>query len=532
MASATHPIRRRVVAGAGVGAFLLAAGAAGVPGTAHASSHREAPLVAGDPRADNTDVYAFVSPDKPSTVTLIANWIPFEEPNGGPNFYPFAEHAAYRINIDNNGDGHADVVYTWKFTNHYRDSSSAFLYNTGVVNHLSDPTLNFVQTYNLVRRANGKSVRLLHNKMVAPSDVGKASMPNYARLRAEAIAQGHYGHSQTYVGQADDPFFLDLRVFDLLYGGNLSEGGQDSLDGYNVNTIALQVPKSEIALKGNVSRNPVVGIWSTTSRLATTRYSASGASYKGGYVQVSRLGNPLVNEVVVPLKYKDAFNGLKPFQDHTVTPVVNKVLDPIVPHLIQGIYGIAAPATPRTDLAEIFLKGICKACGPIQADLNSQLLNKDVSAAKFVPSEELRLNLAVKPTANPSRLGVIGGDLQGFPNGRRLTDDVIDIALQAVEGAAATGHIVAPLANGDGVNRNDVRFGSTFPYVALPHAVGVNTEPNPAAKSGAAFAVPSGGENTGGNGRLVPLTTGLGAAAVLAAAFAVGALRRRRVVAA
>src|SRR5436305_11191854 len=158
MASATHPIRRRLVAGAGVGTFLLAAGAAGIPGTAHASSHREAPLVAGDPRADNTDVYAFVSPDKPSTVTLIANWIPFEEPNGGPNFYPFAEHAAYRINIDNNGDGHADVIYTWKFTDHYRDSSGAFLYNTGVVNHLSDPTLNFFQTYNLVRRANGKSV--------------------------------------------------------------------------------------------------------------------------------------------------------------------------------------------------------------------------------------------------------------------------------------------------------------------------------------------------------------------------------------
>jgi hypothetical protein len=533
MASPHRPLRHRLLAGAGVGAVLLTASAAVVPGVSNASSHREAPLIAGDPRADNTDVYAFVSPDRPSTVTLIANWIPFEEPNGGPNFYPFATHAAYRINIDNNGDGRPDVVYTWKFTNHYRNQSGAFLYNTGVVNHLTDSTLNFYQTYNLLERKNGTTVRKLHNKMVAPSDVGKASMPNYAQLRKEAIAQGRYGHSQTYVGQADDPFFLDLRVFDLLYGGNLSETGQDSLDGYNVNTIALQVPKSEIALKGSVSRNPVVGVWSTTSRQATTSYSSSGAKYKGSYVQVSRLGNPLVNEVVVPLKYKDAFNGLQPFQDHTVTPVVNKVLDPMVPHLIQAIYGIPAPPTPRNDLAEIFLTGICKACGPIQADLNSQRLNKDVSASKFVPAEELRLNLAVKPTAKPNRLGVIGGDLQGFPNGRRLTDDVVDIALQAMEGAAQSGQIVAPLAKGDKVNANDVRFGTSFPYVGLPAAVGVNTEVNSSPKSGAAFAAPTGGTNTGGgfgSGHLVPLTAGLGAAAFAAAAFALASARRRRLI--
>ena len=514
MASTAHPRRPRRSAALGVGALLLSLGSAAlVPGAANASSHREAPLIAGDPRADNTDVYAFVSPDKPSTVTLIANWIPFEEPNGGPNFYPFATRAAYRIHVDNNGDGHPDITYTWTFANHYRNAAAGFLYNTGVVNHLTDPTLNFYQTYNLYERKNGKTVRRLHNVMVAPSDVGAASMPSYAQLRREAIAQGHYGHSQTYVGQADDPFFLDLRVFNLLYGGNLSETGQDTLRGYNVNTIALQVPKSEIALNGRAARNPVVGIWSTTDRL----------NANGKYVQVSRLGNPLVNEVVVPLKYKNAFNALRPFQDHTVQPVVDKVLDPVLPHLVQAIYGVQAPATPRADLAEIFLTGICKACGPINADLNSQQINKDVDASRFVPSEELRLNLAIAPTAKPNRLGVLAGDFQGFPNGRRLGDDVVDIALQAMEGAAQSGHLVAALAKGDGVNHNDAKFGTAFPYVALPHTAAVNTA---APKSGAVTAPAAVGD--AGNGKSLPLTVGLSTLAVVALGVAVGATRRRR----
>jgi hypothetical protein len=197
---------------------------------------------------------------------------------------------------------------------------------------------------------------------------------------------------------------------------------------------------------------------------------------------VSRLGNPLVNEVVVPLKYKDAFNAITPAQDHTVQPVVDKVLDPIVPKLIQQIYGIPAPKTPRNDLVEIFLTGIAKNAptltggrAPIQADLNSQLLNKDVNPGAFVPSEELRLNMAVPVTHDPNRLGVLGGDLQGFPNGRRLTDDVVDIELQALEGAAQSGHLVQALAAGDKVNANDVRFDDGFPYIALPHDEAVNT---------------------------------------------------------
>nr|WP_232247966.1 DUF4331 domain-containing protein [Kitasatospora azatica] len=482
------------MAGMGVLALLAAAGLAGLtPGTSAASSHREAPLIAGDPRADNTDVYAFVSPDKPDTVTLVANWIPFEEPNGGPNFYPFADDAHYTIKIDSDGDGKPDTTYTWTFANHIRDDANQFLYNTGVVKTLDDPNLNFRQTYTLtVTGPDGSVKTLLKDAPAAPSNVGKASMPDYASLRQQAIVDLP-GGGQTYAGQAADPFFLDLRVFDLLYGGNLKETGHNTLAGYNVNTIVLQVPKKDLALKGDASRNPVIGVWSTTDRKGAmvTSSGDKGREGKGGegrkdegrkddkggegWHQVSRLGNPLVNEVVVPLKYKDAFNALAPENDHTVTPVVDKVKDPIVPKLIQSIYGIPAPATPRNDLVEIFLTGISKnSGGPIQADLNSQLLNADVSKDKFTPAEELRLNMAVPPTESPNRLGVLGQDLAGFPNGRRLADDVVDIELQALEGAAQTGKIVPALAAGDGVNAPDHAFGKHFPYVALPNTAAVN----------------------------------------------------------
>jgi Domain of unknown function (DUF4331) len=520
-------VPRRLLAGLGIGAILVTTSAVIAPTVSLASSHREAPLISGDPRADNTDTYAFVSPDKPSTVTLIANWYPFEEPNGGPNFYPFATHARYNIKIDNNGDGAADITYTWKFTDHVRNAAGQFLLNTGVVKNITDPTLNTYQTYNLTVSKNGTTHTLLSNRLVAPSDSGPASMPHYGALRTQALKQGVFTGGRSFVGQADDPFFLDLRVFDLLYGGNLTETGHDTLDGYNVNTIAIQVPKKVLALKGAPSRNPVIGVWSTTERRAVVKYTSTGATVSGPWVQISRLGNPLVNEVVVPLKFKDAFNGLRPFQDHTVAPVVAKVKDPIVPHLIQSIYGVPAPAAPRNDLVEIFLTGICKACGPIKADLNSQLLNKDVKASAFVPAEELRLNMAVAPTAKPNRLGVLGGDLAGFPNGRRLKDDVVDIAVQSMEGAAQSGHLVAALAKGDGVNHNDVGFGAAFPYVALPHHASVNTS-SPAGSSGAAYAARSGGDGGPFTGGRAPVTYSALGVAALAIAMAFATARRRR----
>jgi hypothetical protein len=485
--------RRRGTATAALG-LALAAGVAGLgPSGAGASSHREAPLIAADPAVDNTDVYAFASPDRPGYATFVANFIPFEEPNGGPNFYPFATDAVYNINIDNNGDARPDVVYRWTFHNVDKRGGSTFLYNNGPVTSIADENLLFRQTYTLQASFHGGPFQTrVSNTPVAPSRVGPASMPDYAKLRNQAVTTLPGGW-KIFAGQADDPFFLDLRVFDLLYGGNLKEVGQDTLGGYNVNTIAIQVPFKDVALNADAKRNPVIGTWSTAER-PRVRITGKTTTSAKDWVQVSRLGNPLVNEVVVPSGLKDAFNALPPDKDASVAPVVARVKDPEVPKLIQGIYGVKAPATPRNDLAEIFLTGITtKAGGPIKADLNSQLNNADVNPSAFRPSEMLRLNLSVRPTAKPNRLGVLGGDLQGFPNGRRLTDDVVDIELQALEGAAQTGKLVSALAAGDGVNVNDHAFGTSFPYVALPNVGAVNngTSAGNVSPSSAAAAVTS-----------------------------------------
>ncbi len=463
---AAQTARRRLLAVAAVG-VSAACVASLAPAQGNASSHREAPLIAGSPSLDNTDLYAFVSPDAPDTVTVVANWQPFSEPNGGPNFYPFAEHTAHDINIDNDGDAKADITYRWTFDTSYQNPNT-FLYNTGPVTSLTDPDLNVRQTYTLERITKHGTKKLLRQAKVAPSFTGAASMPNYAALSDAAVTPYAAGKAKSFAGQADDAFFADLRVFDLLYGGNLSEVGQDTLKGYNVNSIALQVPKKDLALKANVTRNPVVGIWTTTSRTGAEMRARSGY---GKLQQVSRLGMPLVNEVVIPISKKNAFNASKPENDAAFLKYVQK---PEVPKLIQGIYGIPAPAEPRADLVEVFLTGVCKACGPVKADLNSQLLNADVKAKHFAPSEQLRLNMAVAPTATPNRLGVVGGDLAGFPNGRRLSDDVIDVTLQAAEGILLPNPHPAVATLGDAVNANDHAFRGVFPYVALPNMVAVN----------------------------------------------------------
>jgi len=263
--STNRPSRRRQMLAVFAASGIALAGSVALlaPSASTASSHREAPLIANDPQAENTDVYAFVSPDRPDTVTLIANWIPFEDPAGGPNFYPFSTDASYNIKIDTNGDAKPDTTYTWKFTTHDNrgkaqhgdKAGGSFLYNDGAVNYLSDKTLLFKQTYSLYK--NGKKVGA---GKVAPSNVGAASMPNYASLRAQPVT--NIGGDVSYAGQADDPFFLDLRVFDLLYGTDLSEAGNDTNSGYNVNSVALQVPISSLTKGGD----PVIGVWSTTDR--------------------------------------------------------------------------------------------------------------------------------------------------------------------------------------------------------------------------------------------------------------------------
>jgi hypothetical protein len=538
-----HQRRRAVTAALAAAGVAIAGSLAGLgPQASVASSHREAPLIASDPAADNTDLYAFVSPERPGYVTFIANWIPFEEPNGGPNFYPFATDAAYNINVDSDGDAKADAVFRWTFKNVDRRGGSTFLYNNGPVTSLDDKNLLFKQTYTLESSFHdGPFKTRVSDAAVAPSRVGAASMPDYQKLRDQATIQLQGGW-KLFAGQADDPFFLDLRVFDLLYGGDLSETGQDTLAGYNVNTLAIQVPFKDVALGGDAKRNPVVGVWTTTDRNRVRVTGQTDPGLRSDRVQVSRLGNPLVNEVVVPANLKDAFNSISPDKDAGIPAVVKRVTDPELPKLIQGIYGVPAPATPRNDLVEIFLTGITtKAGGPIKADLNSQLNNMDVNPNRFRPSEMLRLNLNVPVTAKPDRLGVLAGDLQGFPNGRRLADDTVDIAVQAVEGAAQTGRLVDALAAGDKVDSNDNTFGDAFPYVALPNQGAVNAGGGtgagmtradggaaPASGEPAPSLAPASAEASGGLGNFSVILVAVTGAGALIAMLATWWLRRRR----
>jgi hypothetical protein len=458
--------RSRIRTAVLAGVTSLAVGAGLVtslgPIASNASSHREAPLTAADPQIDNTDLYAFVSPDRSNTVTFVSSWIPFEEPAGGPNFFLWAEHTNYDINIDNDGDAKAEIVYRWKFTTHYR-SGDTFLYNTGQVTSLDDADLNIYQTYDLYRIKSGTTKRLIDDAPVVPSRVGDASMPNYHELFAEGTTSYGAAPAYSWVGQSDDAFFLDLRVFDLLYGADLSERGDDTLAGFNVNTMALQVPKAQ--LRG--PKDGVLGIWNTASRPSMRVQKADGTqAFSGSDVQVSRLGNPLVNEVVVPLAFKDYFNGSKPTGDAAYLP---KVQDPELPHLLNLVYGTDVPDSnpdkagiQRADLIQVFLTGV--------PGLNQP--------TDVVASEMLRLNMDIPPCTDAcSRLGVLGGDLAGYPNGRRLSDDVIDEALRVILGVLLPDHQAIADTIGDGVDANDKPFGDAFPYVATPHP-GSDTSPH------------------------------------------------------
>src|SRR5262245_30618709 len=422
-------------------AVLLFIARAILPG--HASSHREAPLLAGDPLVDSTDVYAFVSPDRPDTVTLISNWIPFEEPAGGPNFYKFEDGTWYDINVDNDGDAQPDYIYRWIFRTQVR-SGNTFLYNTGPVTALDDPDLNILQTYTLqiiykgTVEATVGPVRTLYNNVGAPST------PSFfgSGTGIEAFNHPGGGTGLTFSGQVDDPFFLDLRVFNLLYGTNLSQVGRDTLKGFNVHTTAVQVPRAALRRGGS---GPVIGVWTTASRPATRILNADGSqTTSGNFVQVSRLGMPLVNEVVIPLGQKDRFSASRPADD---AQFLTYVQNSEVANLLQLIYGVRAPSTPRNDLVGVFLTGV----------------NNLNQPAGVRPSEMLRLNMDVPPTPTPNRMGVLGGDLAGFPNGRRLSDDVVDIELQVVAGALVGQRTTL----GDGVNTNDVPFMPTFPYLGI-----------------------------------------------------------------
>ena len=440
--------------------LLVAAAVVFVQPAGSASSHREAPLISQDPLADNTDVYAFVSPASPDKVTLIANFIPLQLPASGPNFWKFDDHVLYEIMIDNDADAEEDITFQFRFTSQTRNPNT-FLYNTGVVTTLDDADLNVRQFYSVTRiegpRRTGRGQVIGDNLPTPPVNVGVRSMPDYASI-ADAAVRPLSDGVQVFAGQRDEGFYVNLGVFDLLGVPPADNDTPDSTAGLNVHTIAIEVPIA--ALTANRTRpvsasdpGAILGVWSTASRPSVTTRNGAEERHNNRYVQVSRLGQPLVNEVVIPRALKDAFNSIPPTEDGVALPVV---LDPEVPKLLKLLFDVDSPPAPRNDLVTIFLTGI--------PGLN-QVPNGR-------PSEMLRLNVAIPPTPNPNRFGVIGGDSAGFPNGRRVGDDVTDIAIRAMAGATP----LTPAFNsgintqlGDGVAGNDVPYLPTFPYLGLPH---------------------------------------------------------------
>src|SRR5919197_6741266 len=431
------------------------------------SSHREAALSSIDPTADDTDVYAFTAKDDPSTadrdeekdLTVVANWIPFEDPAGGPNFYRFDDRARYYINVDNTGDGRADVKYRFKFKTKYENGGRSFLYAAPTVDSIDSPNLLVKQTYSIDRitrsaadasrkprgrkhggrkhgnarhrgrghhkgrhhrkRRHGRRshseprfvTRIADNVPVAPNNVGPKTMPDYTKLATQAVKTLSDG-TKVFAGQRDDPFFVDLgATFDALNIRMLTGDkgqGKDDLAGYAVHSIVLQLPERRVtsdheSVSGPNDPEGVVGVWASTERQKLQ--VVDDANYgRGDYVQVSRLGNPLVNEVVIPLKDKDKFNRTKPADD--AANYGQYVVEPEVAKLLNALFGLGVKETDRSDIVLALLQGI--------PGLNQQTGK---------PVDTIKLTLGTPPSSNPDRLGVLGGDNAGFPNGRRLADD-------------------------------------------------------------------------------------------------------------
>ncbi len=431
--------------------------------TGDASSHREAPLISQDPVADTTDVYAFVAPDAPNKVNLIGNWVPFEAAQGGPNFHKFGDDVLYTFEVDNDGDAVSDVTYEFRFRSQLRNPET-FLYNTGPVTALNDPDLNVRPFSSVVEVKDGRRRVLAERLQVAPANVGPRSTPDYPAL-ADAATYELDGGIKVFAGPRDDPFFVDLgSVFDLgalrpLNEAHLitppnNEAGIDGLEGFNVHTIALQIPKRRVVTESE----PVIGVWSDTYR-RKVQVLGDGRDFDfGSWTKVSRLGMPLVNEVVIPLGKKDLFNSSEPVDDPQFLKYVAR---PELANLIEVLYpGVDTPDSVRSkDIIPIFLTGI--------PGLNQP--------ANVVPGEMIRLNTSIAPTpfASQDRLGLLAGQNDGFPNGRRLVDDVTDIELRAVAGGTPFTPAFNVFPNNaltDGVDANDVEFLTSFPYVGSPHS--------------------------------------------------------------
>jgi hypothetical protein len=461
------------------------------------SSHREAPEVSKDPAADNADVYAFVSPDDPSTVTLISNFVPLQDPPGGPNFFEFGDDVMYSIYIDNDGDGKPEISYVFHFTTSLRNPNT-FLYNTGPIASLDSPNWNKRQFFTVTRvegddttiygsahpkhhgKHNLKARVLGRNLACPPCNIGPRSTPNYAGL-GQAAVHALPGGGKVFAGQRTDGFYVDLgAIFDLAdlrpfqhlhLIPSADALGVDATKTLNIHTIALQIPISDLTADRSAPKDPntkssVIGVWSAASRRRVRMIDkSSNGSETGPWIQVSRLGNPLFNEVIVPLGEKDRWNRLHPAEDkaflkHVRHPEVAKLLPVLYPGVFPNLAGLGAA---RADLVAILLTGLPSGIVPGFQNYTGKL-----------PADQLRLNVAIPPTTKPSPYGILGGDLAGFPNGRRVFDDVVSIELRAIAGAsyplvekaykpdAAAGLLT------EGLSPASNRYQATFPYLAPP----------------------------------------------------------------
>ena len=442
------------------------------------SSHREAPEIAKDPVADSTDLYAFVSPDAPDTVTLIANYVPLQGPAGGPNFFEFGDDVLYQIHVSHSPAIVPDVTYSFRFTTEVLNPRS-FLYNTGQITSLDDPNFNRRQFYTVTRTTRRGAEVLGKHLAIPPCNVGPRSIPDYPSLAAGAIHRLP-GRRKVFAGQRADAFFVDLgSVFDLLdlrpfqnlhVVPSAAAPGVNVLAGLNVHSIAIQVPITDLT----GGRRPTdvldpaatIGVWTTASRRASRVHDAHDDAYHGHgpWRQVSRLGNPLVNEALIPMGLKDAWNartprGDKHFLRYVQRPEVARLLPVLYPGVFPHLAGLTAD---RADLVAVLLTGLPKGVVPGFQNYTGPTI-----------ADVLRLNVAVPPASSPNPLGLVGGDAAGFPNGRRVGDDVVTVELRAIAGA--TYPLVAPSYTPDAA-ASLIKDGTTppatsgaFPYLATPH---------------------------------------------------------------
>src|SRR5215467_9855872 len=456
------------------------------------SSHREAPEISMDPVADSTDLYAYVSPDQPNTVTLIANYIPLQAPAGGPNFYQFGDDVRYEIHIDNDGDGEADITYRFSFQSRLRNPET-FLYNTAPITSLNSPNWNARQFYSVrkLMDGGGTGTELGKNLACPPCNIGPLSTPNYDKLAAAAVHDLGRG-IRVFAGQRAEGFYVDLgAIFDLgdlrpfenlhnQYGMNVFSGpapGVNATNQLNVHSIAIQVPISQLVRKGASGESDpksVIGVWTTASRQAASVFDAdTGKTVSSGpFHQVSRLGNPLINEVIIALGDKDRWNALSPagdkqFAHYYAHPGLAAALPSLYPGVFPNLAALVKSRKSRADLEAILLTGIPSGIIPgFQNNTGSVL------------SDMLRLNTAIPPSGTPNILGLLGGDLAGFPNGRRVFDDIVTVELRAVAGVtyplvdssftpdAAAGKVT------DGLTPDSVKapFLDSFPYLGVPYS--------------------------------------------------------------